>query len=457
MVNEENMIEAESNEPKVYQILPENMNDLTSGIAKLNKRAAKLGTEPISFTVVGEKFVTVQGKGDEYYDEYLGRMVVTPGSSHLEKRILVTVSGKAPKLNGWAIAAVIEHTDGGNILRAVPPFTTESFDVTFRTSAPICDHCGYDRKRKDTYIVRNDDGRQAQVGRTCLKDFTGHKSPEAIAMWAELIACLDDMVEGFGGEGHGEHYYSLAEVLQTSATVVRMDGFMSKSRARELSQMGKEVSSSASTVAWLLSPTLGIGRAAEKERVAKAAYKIEDADKAQAELAQGWAATQDADITNDYLWNLRVVANMEAITSRNFGLAVSMISAYQRECDRLAGIVYVKGEKKVRPISQFVGTIGKRSQFTITLKALVALEGAYGPKTLHIMEDEAGNNLTWFKTGHSDMEKGGKYVIEGRVERHEPYTNKEGVTSNQTQVSRCKVVKDLPPAVVDETVMNVFA
>ena len=42
---------------------------------------------------------------------------------------------------------------------------------------------------------------------------------------------------------------------------------------------------------------------------------------------QEWAANLNPTEAQDYLWNLHVVANMEHVTHRNFGLAVSMISA----------------------------------------------------------------------------------------------------------------------------------
>jgi hypothetical protein len=152
---------------------------------------------------------------------------------------------------------------------------------------------------------------------------------------------------------------------------------------------------------------------------------------------------------------------MEVITSRNFGLAVSMISAYQRESDRLAGIEYAK--KAPRSTSQFVGTVGKREEFTVTVNKLIGTEGNYGHSTIHLMTDAAGNKLTWFKTGHADMEETKTYVIAGRVEKHEVYNrNKDyegnpiGHGENQTKLSRCKIVREIE-ATPDESVMNVFA
>lgn len=444
----------EQSEPKVYQIPVENMPALNEKLAKLNKRAEKLGCEAIVLTVVGEKMVEVVTTDIEDVYNSEDRLGFRPSApkTHFEKRILVTVSGAAPKLNGWAIAAVIEHTEGGNILRAVPPFPTEAFGIQFRTTDPICEHCGYDRKRKDTYIVKNDDGRQAQVGRTCLKDFTGHKTPEAVASWAEIISQLDDMMGGFGGGcGSGVRYYTLQEVLEAAACVIRRDGFMSKAAAYKIAQeTGDVVETSAGKVAWLFAP-ITPGRGAEKEREAKAAYKVEDTDKAKAELAQDWAANMNPTEAQDYLWNLHVVANMEHVTLRNFGLTVSMISAYQRELDRIAGIEYAK--KAPKYVSQYVGTVGKRQEFTVTLNKLIGREGNYGHTAIHLMTDETGNKLTWFKSGYADMEEKHTYVIAGRVEEHELYHGEM-----QTKISRCKIVREIAAAVTpDESVMNVFA
>jgi len=409
-----------NNELKQYEVVPGNLDTLKAKIVKLNRKAVKLGTSPIVLTVVGEKFVNRITEG---------------GVNRKERKILVTVTGETPKLNGWTITTVIEHTEGGNILRAVPPFTLESLDSKYRTVAATCDHCGYDRRRKDTYIVRHDDGRTAQVGRTCLKDFTGHNSPEAIATWAECVSMLDGMIEGFCGTG-SEYYFDLKEVLTLASCVIRRDGFVSKKAAMENDRLVP----TASVVSWLLRPSVN-----NEDAQDKLVYVVADSDESLAELAQEWASTQEPKVEADYLWNLRVVANMEAITSRNFGLAVSMISAYQREVGRLAEI---ERQRANRPVSQFVGTIGKREEFTVTVKKLVGCEGSYGHTTLHIMEDQAGNKLSWFASGYAKMEENCTYVIKATVKAQEVYRGE-----NQTQLTRASVVSEVGPVALPDAMV----
>ena len=49
-----------------------------------------------------------------------------------------------------------------NILATVPGQVP--LPLKYRTAGPTCDHCGFNRNRKDTYVLRHDDGRYVQVG-----------------------------------------------------------------------------------------------------------------------------------------------------------------------------------------------------------------------------------------------------------------------------------------------------
>jgi hypothetical protein len=103
---------------------------------------------------------------------------------------LVTVSGVSPRLNGWQFIGAIdvmsdeENNFVGNLLRSIPGV---EMPETFRTERMHCDHCNLWKNWKSTFIVRHDDGTHKQVGRQCLKDFTGHKSPEMLVRLAELL------------------------------------------------------------------------------------------------------------------------------------------------------------------------------------------------------------------------------------------------------------------------------
>ena len=125
------------------------------------------------------------------------------------------------------------------------------------------------------------------------------------------------------------------------------------------------------------------------------------------------------------------------------------------------------------PTIQLRGSAGNRNQDAlfkvgmwgnVTLKKVIGHEGSFGLTTIHIMVDENGNRMTWFKSGCSDMEEGKTYVLKGTVKSHEVYNkNKDyngnplGVGENQTILSRCKIVREIAPEPVDASVMNIFA
>jgi hypothetical protein len=80
----------------------------------------------------------------------------------------------------------------------------------FRTLGPVCEHCHLSRGRKETFIVRHEDGRMVQVGRQCLRDFLGHDSPDhlvaLVCLETTLRASLDAEESGgmLLGAGSGE-------------------------------------------------------------------------------------------------------------------------------------------------------------------------------------------------------------------------------------------------------------
>lgn len=91
----------------------------------------------------------------------------------------------------------------------------------------MCEHCGSNRRRKDTYIVRNTvTGEFKQVGRSCLKDFTGGLDASAVAQY---ISFFDELISGKGidvDDFRCCRYYSVVEVLQYVVESVNMYGYV---------------------------------------------------------------------------------------------------------------------------------------------------------------------------------------------------------------------------------------
>ena len=178
-----------SNGLPIYRIPEVNIERLRVRIGKINRRAAKLHMEPVALAEIGTAVHT-----------WTETVVDSCGFSHKVQRaidlILCTVAGTLPRVDGWGMAATVQHTPEGNILRTVPGFET-LLPARFRSCDTACEHCNTDRIRKDTYVLQSDAGEWKQVGRNCLADFLRTGDASGWCEMAEILASLADEMEGY--------------------------------------------------------------------------------------------------------------------------------------------------------------------------------------------------------------------------------------------------------------------
>jgi hypothetical protein len=134
---------------KTYKIPAENLPSLKEHVEKLNKKVVKLQKKGIALPEIDldvdpkaivEVRLHTYPNGEQRKREYI--------------YFMVKVTGAVVKVNGWEFIGTLQHEEGGTIIRAVPGATEEGELVQFREAKPVCNHCGYDRKRNDTFILR---------------------------------------------------------------------------------------------------------------------------------------------------------------------------------------------------------------------------------------------------------------------------------------------------------------
>jgi len=129
---------------QTYRIPSENFPAFEAHIAKLNKKVIKLqkkgfDVKPIVLNMGPAEVVKkLTPSGHEYEQIYFP----------------VRMEAEPIKANGWEFIATLQHEEAGTIVMAVPGLTTEGELAPFRTAGPACNHCGFSRKRNDTFIVR---------------------------------------------------------------------------------------------------------------------------------------------------------------------------------------------------------------------------------------------------------------------------------------------------------------
>lgn len=255
-----------------------------------------------------------------------------------------------------------------------------------------------------------------EVGSSCLKDFLATDSIGGILFQASFIQSIGDILEN--GRERGERsnpVYNLEIVIATAINSIRNCGYISRAKAQET-----ESCSTAGEVMYMLNGD-------RYNKIPPYKPTQEELDEAVKIIEYIKTITTE----NDYKYNLHNIANVEHgyVSGRFIGYAVSMIPFYRKAMDLI-----IAKEKKVP--SEYVGTIGKRETFSVTLMGMVGFETAFGFMTIFRFEDTDGNVIVWKSTTGVDLEKGDVVEVTAMVKAHDDYKG-----NKQTVINRPKFKK----------------
>jgi hypothetical protein len=251
------------------------------------------------------------------------------------------------------------------------------------------------------------------VGSKCLKDFTGHKSPEGLASFYERIFETLRNAEDYLWSGAiSQEYENLTGYLRRVAAYIEQFGWTSARKAREEFLLSTAMGALDTMYRPDITPE-------HKQLVTKTLQWV------RYELAE-------QEDLNDYEWNLVAALSGKYFHLKNAGIAASSIMAYKKTQARLT-------ENEDMYISEHVGELKERLDLTLTVlhrfdTEIDAYKG-YGSQILrtHIMKDEHGNAFVW-KTTTKKLAEDMTYSVRGTVKEHGEF---KGV--KQTVLTRCKV------------------
>lgn len=363
-----------------HWIVESKLPELRAEIERLNARADKLGCTRISLTVGASR--------DDAIGE--GRFV---------RRIEVTVSGKAPRVNGWELVAKLERADDTNIIFTVPSHTLPE---RFFNAPPDCEHCGLSRQRVLTYVLRHENGDYKQVGSTCLADFLGNSDPHVIAAWAEIIeSAIDataDCENEIDGGAHLSHYIDLESYLISVARSIREHGWMSNAKAQELCKVATYL-----------------------DALDTMREHSDDCDIATTRAAVEYAKSLNTQSEFDH--NLRTIAESNSVKFRHLPFAACIVNSYLRH----------ESERKAAGSTAHVGEIGKKLTAIATLIECRNLGTTqWGQSYLLKFHNERQNLIVWFTSKSLEL---GTYTVSATVKEHSEF---RGV--KQTVITRAKTV-----------------
>lgn len=351
-------------------------------IEKLNKRAEKRGWTGL-LTITGEPFEEVTE--------------LPSGLKSKRNMVHTVISGEPPKYEGWTFLARIEWLETGAVVFTAPGITSVD---RMNLVEGKCDHCKIDRYRKNTYVVRHDDGRELQVGSTCLKDFLGWSTNP---VWVSLPS--DDDLFGEGSFGHFEPMFSVETVLAASWAAIQKFGYV---RAGDYSGNATKY-----VVNAILDPT-------PKEREFSTAIQPFVAQAASmAKRIRDFLLSDEFSGDGEYVTNLKNIAAAEYVNFRFFGLLVSAPQAWAKAQERSL----IRQRERATVTNEFVGKIGDKLELSVTLKSIRFIDGYYGVTTLYTFATNDGHIVKWFasKTVFTDADLDQPIMIKGTVKKHDEY------------------------------------
>jgi hypothetical protein len=412
-----------------YRIPAANLSSLQAKIQELAQKAAKIAKKgqaladstPIGLRVIETITVTDKDTGLPRFDAYI-----------------VEVTGSTPKINGYSLLATLQHEAAGTIIRRVPTVElAEGALDAYRTASTVCDHCATTRRRNDTYLVRHEDsGRIVQVGRSCLGDYLGADSPDALARMAQFLAQAGDLcgdAEEEGGEGSGSGgriVEPLISFLAFTCFFVRVVGYLSRKTAEGT---GRPTTGLSAWMAMHPSP-----RTPERDRVRPEAVDIARATVIHDHVVAHFAT--DANVRSDYEHSLSVVVRGGEIDSRLVGYAASLVPWYEREVEKKAAEFGARGGQG------YLGTVGERATWILELRRVFDIDTDWGGLHIHSFVSPTGQTVVW-KTGSHRL-AAGWYQVRGTVKEHGEFGG-----SPQTEISRA----DCSPLTLEEAQARIAA
>ena len=380
-----------------HTIYADRAEEVKKVLDRLAKKAARYSV-PFSYSI-SDPFPFTVGTWKVDYVNHCKVLDKTYAVSAVE--VCVECSGLI-RADGWTLRARIEHGDVGNIVTQLGEKPT---DPAWFSAPARCDHCGTNRLRTVTYMVENSAGELRQVGKSCLRDYTGI-DPDMAAMWATVHDILldddwDDMDEEFFRNNY-KPMYPVEDVLAHAYASVKARGYVKS----EMPHSTKEDI---------------FDRIHDRVELPKNAKKIGEA------IAE-WLRGLDTD--SDYLRNCQNLARQKFVKPSHFGYLAYAPVAYERERAKAEAR---KQRAEAAKHSDYVGNVGDRITFRASSAVLVtSWESQYGTTFLYKFADDSGNILIWYASRTADVKDGVR--ITGTIKAH---NERDG--AKQTVITRCKV------------------
>lgn len=384
-----------------YLIPTQNVATLQADITKLAKKAAKLGCAAPVLTI--GKTVSVK-IGETAYGDIV-----------YAQKVEVSVTGEAPKLNGWSFIGTVESVEGSTVLRSVPG---HQIPEQYRAADPCnCDHCKINRRRNSTFIVQSEAGEFKQVGRSCIRDFLGHANPEHVAAYAQSLVEINfsDYDSDERSYGSTQLAYGTDAVVAAAIRAIKLFGY----RKTDCDNNTRD------------SVAMHLFGKNESSRL-----PIEQEDRNLAVQAVEWMRKLSG---SEFSLNVAAYAKCDSLPYKAFGYIAAAAMMYLKSIDA----VRAKESLKSSVNNDALGTEGDK----ISVRATVVTANTFSRAAYHyydsgvsqvlMLKTESGNLIKMF-SANMDIKVGDSVLVSGKIKE----CSKE--TYEKSQFFGCTVTQMAP-------------
>jgi len=411
-------------------IIVQNRTEVLSRITKINKR------------LKGDAIRVVSEEAGLYYyhlcreqrgcdmKEWLelrqvrGDNVKSVGNARLYKLYRMELENTFSTLGIWSVVGRIEHSHAGNLLHGTNEANGNTL-LGWKDATACCQHCRTKRQRNDTYVLHNAELGYKQIGRSCLKEFTGFDASAITSAMKSFIDICDYADEERERMSGGCNFLMPVRIFIAAAmaAIRERDGFKPVSEGESSTQ------SRAIRLTERCSP--GISEQEEKENSVNwkrsvAAYWANLDGTEVDTIVEAIAAKKDSGNSFDYNAGLLAVDGTFAPFGSNHS-AVLAAAVHK--------VLQTIDAPKAGKLNEHVGATGDKIKVRVVVTKIRAVHGQFGTSHWVNMQDAEGRCYSWCASRCPEpVERGVEMEIAGTIKAHELFNERK-----ITVLTRCKV------------------
>lgn len=406
------------------KIPSENYDSLHKKIIALSNKADKLGLSEITLDIIYSIGEAIPKKDGSYKE-----------ISYLK----VNVTGEPPVLKGSVLAGIIEPTDKGNVILEI----NDKIKIPEKyrhTDLCDCEHCGIKRDRTSAFIVMNEETNEfLQVGRVCLKSYTGDSDPKNIAFYESFFKLKE-----YSRHDNSPRIKRMYNVDQLLAFLIK---------GKELyPEINKEYLRNIILNNYVQDAFLHNKDLAEKRK--EIAINIDDETYKKVEEFKN-SIFKLSNTNNNNIWNYQLIMK-DQYTDQAFLLleVIDFKEAYDQKLTLQEVKIREELLRKQKEMEELeakksrvhVGVLGEKIQTKVTLDSVVPAYNEFGTSLVYTFRDENKNCIVWFNNGKAlfstdeqeiVIKDKKEFYIEGTVKKFNKYKDEA-----QTQFIRVKNLGD---------------